>query len=240
MWIWRVIGEYALQFIPTESDHTNSGAASSQQSVRCGRPRAQPKRDCELVDISRHVTKILRDTGCHQDSGRSTGHDKSMNQDWYCTGKAIAQIMFVSVVSMYDKLKTQILFFIKVASMRLFCTTTCWYAHWTTWSLLRVKVCSEGNSQLFGQVSWVIHAKWNAFHISWKFLAVRVVLERRGLCFPDICAADVAPGQTFQHQWCVFVCSCFNVEPRSLRSFFFNTAKTKRRRLLTSGLTGAY
>ena len=31
-----------------------------------------------------------------------------MNQEWYCTGKAIAQITIEFVSSIYDELKTQI------------------------------------------------------------------------------------------------------------------------------------
>ena len=85
--------------------HQHPEAVSSQQSMTCGRPRAQetsgnspvtyktapePKltsiglsqrvwklipaetftqRDCEFVHISRHFTKILRHTGCHESDG---------------------------------------------------------------------------------------------------------------------------------------------------------------------------
>ena len=62
-------------------------------------------------------------------------------------------------------------------------------------------------------------ASWDAFSKSWKFLAVRVFLERRTHFSPDVCAADVAPRQTFKRWWCSFVCNCclLNVEPRSFR-----------------------
>ena len=41
VWIARGIEQYARQFIPTETHHQNSEATSSQQSLSCGRPRAQ-------------------------------------------------------------------------------------------------------------------------------------------------------------------------------------------------------
>ena len=62
-----------------------------------------------------------------------------MNQEWDCTPKAIAQIMIVFSLSIYDELKTQNLYFIKVALTRLICTATCWQAHWTRWSSLHAK-----------------------------------------------------------------------------------------------------
>ena len=37
----RGIEQYTRQIAPTEADHHNSGAASSQQSVSCGRQQAQ-------------------------------------------------------------------------------------------------------------------------------------------------------------------------------------------------------
>ena len=43
-----------------------------------------------------------------------------MNQVWYCTSKAIAQIMIVFLTSIYDELNTQNWHFIKVAVTRLF------------------------------------------------------------------------------------------------------------------------
>ena len=44
----------------------------------------------------------------HQDSGRSTGQDQFMNQEWYRTSKSITQIMIVFIISFYEELKTQI------------------------------------------------------------------------------------------------------------------------------------
>ena len=38
----------------------------------------------------------------------------------------------------YDELKKQIWYSIQVSVTLLFCTTTCWQAHWTSWSLLQV------------------------------------------------------------------------------------------------------
>ena len=103
--ISRGLDKHARHCLPTETDHQNSEAASSQQPRSCGRPRAQvtsrpspvrykaapkpklfsigfsqrvwkpiqakalTKRDCEIVSISRHVTKILRHTGCHESDG---------------------------------------------------------------------------------------------------------------------------------------------------------------------------
>ena len=95
----------ARQFVPAGTDHQILEAASSQQSISCGRPRAQatgghspvrykaapkPKlfsiggsqrawkltrakaltnRICEFVENSRHLTNILRHTGCHESDG---------------------------------------------------------------------------------------------------------------------------------------------------------------------------
>ena len=66
-----------------------------------------------------------------------------MNQDGYCTSKAIAQIIIVFLSSTYDEPKTQSWYFIDVAVTRLiFCTTKCRHAHWTRWPLVQVKFCS--------------------------------------------------------------------------------------------------
>ena len=43
-----------------------------------------------------------------------------MNQEWYCASEAIAQIMIVFIVLIYDELKTQIWCFVNVAVTRLF------------------------------------------------------------------------------------------------------------------------
>ena len=68
-----------------------------------------------------------------RDSVRSTGKDSMMNQEWYCKISAIAQTTIVFISSTYDELLIQILYFVKVAVTQLFCTTTCWQAHWTKW-----------------------------------------------------------------------------------------------------------
>ena len=44
----------------------------------------------------------------------------------------------------YDELKKQIWYSIQVSVTLLFCTTTCWQAHWTSWSLLQVMFRSRG------------------------------------------------------------------------------------------------
>ena len=56
----------------------------------------------------------------HQDSGTIDWRDQFMDQEWYCTGNAIAQIMIVFIISIFDELKTQIYYFINVAVTRFF------------------------------------------------------------------------------------------------------------------------
>ena len=72
-----------------------------------------------------------------------------MNQEWYCTSKAVAQIVIAFIFSTYDEIKTQTWYLSKVAVTELFFATTCRQAHWTRWSLLQVKFCSKGTSQLW-------------------------------------------------------------------------------------------
>ena len=82
----------------------------------------------KLVSFHLPIRKIR-----HRDSGWSIGQDHFMNQEWYCTSEAIAQIMIVFIVLIYDELKTQIWCFVNVAVTRLFSTTICRQAHWTIW-----------------------------------------------------------------------------------------------------------
>ena len=56
----------------------------------------------------KHETSLFLPTSNHPDSGRLTGQDHFMNQEWYCTRKAIAQIMIVFTILVCDELKTQI------------------------------------------------------------------------------------------------------------------------------------
>ena len=74
-------------------------------------------------------------------------------QEWYCTSKAIAQIMIVFIISIYDEFNTQTWYFIKVAATRLFCTTTCRRAHWTRWSLFAGEVLFESKYPDFNQAA---------------------------------------------------------------------------------------
>ena len=61
-----------------------------------------------------------------------------MNHERYHTDKAIAQIMNVFIASTYDELKTQSLYFNKIAVTRSFCPTTCQQSQWARLSILQV------------------------------------------------------------------------------------------------------
>ena len=79
----------------------------------------------------------------HRGSGRPIGQHQFLNQKWFCTSKAIAQIMSVFILSIYELL-TQVYDFINVAVM----PWTCLQALWTRWSLFRRDFCSKGNLRL--------------------------------------------------------------------------------------------
>ena len=98
---------------------------------------------CRRIKFEKHEASLFLVTSASARfviATRSTGQDVIMNQEWYCTSKAIAQVMIVVSSSIYDELKAQVGCFIKVAVTQLFCcTTTCRQAHWIRWSLLQVK-----------------------------------------------------------------------------------------------------
>ena len=83
--ISRALEQSARQFTLTDTDSRNSGAARSPQSTSFGRPRAQTtgghslsqsrswfdwiQSNCEIGNISKHFTKILRYGGCQEADG---------------------------------------------------------------------------------------------------------------------------------------------------------------------------
>ena len=136
---------------------------------------------------------------------RSTiGQDQSMNQEWHCTSKAIAQIMFVFSTSMYGEFKTQNWYIITVAVTRLLRTTTCWQAHWTRWSLLQVQFSLGRKKQDFNHIrrtrkqeksfsfpawwskSWSLQTHWQWFTI-WSRLIYRIRTSRLLSCITSWC-----------------------------------------------------
>ena len=78
----------------------------------------------------------------HCDSVRSVGQDQIVNQEWYFTSKVIAQIMFVFISSIYDVLKTQMVFHQR-SNDAIMCTATCQQAHWTSFVNLAGEVLFE-------------------------------------------------------------------------------------------------
>ena len=91
---------------------------------------------------------------------------------WTNNGTAQVQIIVVFVISIYDELQTQILYFITVTVAQLFFTTTCRQAHWTRWSLSteatlddRLDLLVSGQSEVFYQLN---ERETNVFLISNK------------------------------------------------------------------------
>ena len=78
---------YARQFIPTGTDHPNSGAVFSLQLSSCGRPLAQTQRYQFRRGLSLGSTIKVLFFSLH--SERSIGQDQIMKQEWYCTSNAI-------------------------------------------------------------------------------------------------------------------------------------------------------
>ena len=77
--ISRGIEQYARQFIPSETDHPNLEAAASQQSISCGRPRAQGIGGNSTVRYER-CAKAKAYINCSQSTSLEIGPSNNVTQ----------------------------------------------------------------------------------------------------------------------------------------------------------------
>ena len=77
--ISRGIEQYARQFLPSETDHPNLEAAASQQSISCGRPRAQGIGGNSTVRYER-CAKAKAYINCSQSTSLEIGPSNNVTQ----------------------------------------------------------------------------------------------------------------------------------------------------------------